>query len=375
MDFSKPFFTWRGSCQNTPQIGFMKVVSNAKKPKLMFKEVFISHAKEDYIVAERIYGFLELNSYLPWLDKKKLRVGANWDYEIKKALKESTFVILLLSSTSVKKRGYIQKEFKYAVEYAENKLIDDIYIIPILIDKCEVPEQLNKFQWIEMNNHNILEKLLESLEFQRQKYLKELPSELIDINDYSTISIDLNLDVPIKVDYECSLPLFHKNKFFDADFVNTFIQQKVLDVISENRKWINEDVEYFKDNEFLYFEISFNIKNLDENNLSMSIIYNSFFGGAHPNTSIDTLNFGFKPDRKINFREIVDYKNLKDFLDKAIDIYGIEEQKESLKNYTKYINEENINFVFDKETIEIDFMNQIPRVILAIGNLEIPRTT
>ena len=131
----------------------------------MFKEVFISHAKEDYEIAEKIYDYLAQKGYLPWLDEKKLRGGANWDYEIKKALKDSTFVIILLSSTSVRKRGYVQKEFKYAVEYSENKLIDDIYIIPILLDKCDIPDSLSRFQWIKIGNKNLFEEILNSLNF------------------------------------------------------------------------------------------------------------------------------------------------------------------------------------------------------------------
>ena len=63
----------------------------------MFKDVFISHAKEYYEIAEKLYDFLLQKGFSPWLDKKKLKVGSNWDYEIKKALRESTFVILLLS--------------------------------------------------------------------------------------------------------------------------------------------------------------------------------------------------------------------------------------------------------------------------------------
>ena len=47
----------------------------------MYKDVFISHAKEDYLQAEKLYDFLTNKGYLPWLDKKKLKVGANWDYE------------------------------------------------------------------------------------------------------------------------------------------------------------------------------------------------------------------------------------------------------------------------------------------------------
>lgn len=339
----------------------------------MYKDVFISHAKEDYLEAEKLYDFLTTKGYLPWLDKKKLKVGANWDYEIKKALKESTFVILLLSSTSVKKRGYVQKEYKYAVEYSESKLIDDIYIIPILLDKCEVPEPLSKFQWIEIENENIFEEILYSLNSQRDKYLKSLSSDEIEINDYTSFSIKLDIDVPNKIEYLCDLPLFYSNAFFDSHFVNTFIQQKALDVISEYRKWINADDEFFKEREYpFYFEISHSIKNLNNEYLSLTIFYNSFFGGAHPNTSIDTLNIAFKPERIIKLSEIIEYDDLQNFVNDCILKFGDEEQKESLVQYVEFLTEENIDFVFDNETLEIDFTNQIPRVILAIGTLEIP---
>jgi hypothetical protein len=339
----------------------------------MFKEVFISHAKEDYKVAERLYEYLLQKGYSPWLDKKKLKVGANWEYEIRKALKESTFVILLLSSISVKKRGYVQKEFKYAVEYSENKLIDDIYIIPILLDKCEVPDILSKFQWIEIGNENLIEEILNSLNSQRQKYLGSLSPELIEINDYTSFSINLNINIPNNIEYLCDLPLFYENNFFDVHFVNTFIQQKALEVISEHRKWINADLDYFKGREHpFYFEISHAIKKLDKDFLSLTIFYNSDFGGVHPNTNVDTLNFAFHPDRILRFRDIVKYNNINEFIKDRLLKYGNKEQKECLEKYIEYLTEDNIDFNFDDETLEIDFTNQIPRVILALGTLEIP---
>lgn len=339
----------------------------------MYKDVFISYAKADYLQAEKLFDFLTNKGYLPWLDDKKLKAGANWDYEIKKALKESTFVILLLSSTSVEKRGYVQKEFKYAVEYSENKLIDDIYIIPILLDKCEVPEQLRKFQWIEIENENVFEEILGSLNSQREKYLKSLSSDEIEINDYTSFSIKLDIDVPNKIDYLCDLPLFYRNDFFDSHFANTFIQQKALDVISEFRKWINADEDFFKEREFpFYIEISHSIKNINKKYLSLIIFYNSFFGGAHPNTSINTLNIAFKPERILKLSNIIKYDDLHNFVNECILKYGDDYQKESLIQYVEYLTEENIDFVFDNETLEIDFTNQIPRVILAIGTLEIP---
>lgn len=338
----------------------------------MFKDVFISHAKEDIKFAEELYEYLSEHGYSPWLDKKKLRAGSNWDYEIKKALKESTFVILLLSSTSVKKRGYVQREFKYALEYSETKLIDDIYIIPILLDKCQVPEQLSKFQWIEVEQDNFREGILDSLNHQRQKYLTTLSPEEVSLNDYTSISIDLNVKLK-NLDYSCNLPLFQNNIYFDAHFVNTFIQQKALETISNYRNWIIESRDFLEKREmFSYIDINHNIKYLTKDFLSISIVDDSYVGGAHPNTSIDTLNFKFKPDSVLKLRDAVEYTDIKEFLIECIEKYGDIDQKESLVHYVEYINEENAKFVFDENNVEIIFINELPRVVMALGFLTIP---
>jgi hypothetical protein len=339
----------------------------------MFKDVFISHAKEDIDFAEQLYDHLSEKGYSPWLDKKKLKVGANWDYEIKKALKNSTFVILLLSSASVKKRGYIQKEFKYALEYSESKLIDDIYIIPILLDKCEVPNQLSKFQWIEVGQENFRQEILSSLNYQRQKYLSTLSPDSIELNDYTTISIDLNVEVKNKIDYQCELPLFHTNTFFGANFVNTFIQQKALETISNYRSWIIEIKDFIEQNEMpCYIDIHYNINFLTKDFLSLSIVNDSFIGGAHPNTSMDTLNFKFNPDTVIKLRDLIQYNDIKEFLTECINKYGDEEQQESLVRYVEYISDDTVNFVFNDKTLELIFINELPRVIMALGFLEVP---
>ncbi|QBR12566.1 toll/interleukin-1 receptor domain-containing protein [Sphingobacterium sp. CZ-2] len=108
----------------------------------MFDKVFISYAKEDYVFAEKLYDFLAENNFKPWLDKKNLLPGQEWDFEIKKGLRDANYVILLLSDNSVQKRGYVQREFKIALKYYEEKLEDDIYLIPIKINKCDVPDLL-----------------------------------------------------------------------------------------------------------------------------------------------------------------------------------------------------------------------------------------
>ena len=58
---------------------------------------------------------------------------------MEKPLKNSRYFIALFSSTSVQKRGYIQKEFKFAVEVLEEFPEGEIFAIPARLDECEIP--------------------------------------------------------------------------------------------------------------------------------------------------------------------------------------------------------------------------------------------
>jgi hypothetical protein len=139
----------------------------------MFRKVFISYAKEDYRYASELFDYLHFHYYEPWLDKKCLLAGSNWDLEIRRALEKSDFIILLLSSTSVSKRGYVQKEYKLAMQHWERRLEDDIYIIPLLINECSVPESLNRFQWVRYEEE-AFRSILTSLDAQRKTLLKQI---------------------------------------------------------------------------------------------------------------------------------------------------------------------------------------------------------
>jgi len=145
-----------------------------------YNKIFISYAKEDFHYAEKLYQHLETLSYVPWLDKKDLLPGSNWELEINRALINSDFIILLLSSISVSKRGYVQKEYKLALQYWEKRLEDDIYIIPVLIDECKVPDSLNRFQWIMFDE--AFPSIIHSLEKQRNTILNQTEEK----QDYTT---------------------------------------------------------------------------------------------------------------------------------------------------------------------------------------------
>jgi hypothetical protein len=132
-----------------------------KKPK-----IFICHANEDSDVGMDIYQRLKESGYDPWLDKKSLMVGQNWDFEIKKAVKEAEFFVVLLSQNSVSKRGYVQREFKLAMEQLEEIPEGEIYLIPIKTDDCLVPSQFAGYQWVDLKGAEAHDEIRRAIQFQ-----------------------------------------------------------------------------------------------------------------------------------------------------------------------------------------------------------------
>jgi TIR domain len=79
---------------------------------------------------------------------------------------EAEFFIVLLSQTSVSKKGYIQRELKLAMELLEEIPEGEIYLIPVKIDDCLVPAQFAAFQWVALQGSESYEQIRKSIRFQ-----------------------------------------------------------------------------------------------------------------------------------------------------------------------------------------------------------------
>lgn len=100
-------------------------------------KVFISYAREDQEVAERIYRDLSKSGVQVWIDSHSLLPGQNWKLEIEKAIQESNYFLALLSSNSLSKRGYVQKELRKALNVLDEFPDTEIFLIPVRLDNCE----------------------------------------------------------------------------------------------------------------------------------------------------------------------------------------------------------------------------------------------
>jgi hypothetical protein len=108
--------------------------------------VFLCHASEDKAVVREMERRLRQDGFDPWLDEKQLLPGDDWDFKIRQALRRSDAVVVCLSKSSVKE-GYMQRELRRALEVAEEKPEGTVFIIPVKLEECEVPERLIRWEW------------------------------------------------------------------------------------------------------------------------------------------------------------------------------------------------------------------------------------
>jgi hypothetical protein len=125
--------------------------------------IFLSYAREDGEQVTELYEQLTEAGFAPWMDTKDILPGQNWKYHTNKALKQSDLVIVCLSVVSVVKRSEIQKEIRIALDRLNEKLDSDIYIIPVRLNDCEVPESLSHIQWIDILADDGWDKLLTAI--------------------------------------------------------------------------------------------------------------------------------------------------------------------------------------------------------------------
>jgi hypothetical protein len=68
------------------------------------------------------------------------------------------------STNAVSKTGYIQKEIREALEIADRMPEGRVFIIPVRLEPCEVPDRLQQWQWIDLYTSRGYQKLTASLE-------------------------------------------------------------------------------------------------------------------------------------------------------------------------------------------------------------------
>lgn len=263
-------------------------------------KVFVSYAKEDRDRAFKYYDLLAQEGASPWMDVKHLLPGQNWEAEIEKAFSDANVVVLLLSKQSVNKRGFVQREANDAIERLRYKQPTDIYVIPLLLEHCEVPAHISgRLQYVDLGTSGAWEQVRASLKLAAEQQSIEL-AQGINAGPFRVFTDNFEdqwKGAPghdIKIDF----PKFESTSRPDlAKELTLFFGGRATRVLIESRQkpW-DQSPDLFPDTDrFTAMDgrwDGFGITHATERLLSLTYDVGWYgAGAAHPNSFFETYNF------------------------------------------------------------------------------------
>lgn len=124
---------------------------------------FLSYASEDYEKAMRFRESLRGQGVEVWFDKYDLLPGQQWEDTIRMSIKKCDFFIAYLSENSVSKRGFVQKELKYALSVLDEFPDGEVFVIPVSIGAGKIPESLSHLHCIRIDGEIGVERVAETM--------------------------------------------------------------------------------------------------------------------------------------------------------------------------------------------------------------------
>ncbi len=266
--------------------------------------IFLSYSTPDRDEVLAFYEHLDSQGYNVWMDRHKLIGGQNWDLEIKRALQKAAIIVVFLSHNSVDRRGYVQREIKIALEQKEARLIDDIYLIPVLLDDdVAIPEQISQIQGIGANSEDRFSALTNAIEHQLAKLgAQNEKAQIVSNVRWSFSHFEDTMEALPGYDVRYRLIHLSSKEFPRVGEITDIIRGELQQGASECRKVLfNQSPDHHNFGEDRYrrqnsWEADCGAPNIQGRMLSISYsLYWYYAGAAHPNSGFQTFNFSLNP--------------------------------------------------------------------------------
>lgn len=117
------------------------------------RRTFISYAHNppDREVALRLYEHLRTAGHSPWLDEKDLLPGEDWSSRIEEEVRACKLFLALISSHSLNRRGFVQKELRMALAVLDTIPVNERFLIPVRLDECDPrDERIRRLHWLDL---------------------------------------------------------------------------------------------------------------------------------------------------------------------------------------------------------------------------------
>lgn len=115
--------------------------------------VFISYSRKDSQAVNALRRRLRWRGIRTWMDTQDI-AGGDWRLEIRKGLRRSNFFVACLSQNTVEAGEVLHFEHESALEIQRERLEGEIYVIPLRLEPCEIPERFRHLQYLDLYSRN-----------------------------------------------------------------------------------------------------------------------------------------------------------------------------------------------------------------------------
>jgi hypothetical protein len=233
------------------------------------KAIFLAHASEDKSMVRTVYKKLKTAGLEPWLDEENLMPGVRWDNEIKEAIKKARFFMACISSKSVGKNGYVQKELRLALSELEYKSPDFIYFIPALIEDVDLPNisvgtiNLRDYQAAKIFDNQQFNRLIIHLQKQANVVAKIKERENPDLNNLRTAVSNGQIETSLRI-----LSEYVKYKNNDLQNSVTLLASRYNKITKENILGLVSQEQYSVESNKVSYSLLEIVKILEEEDVN-----------------------------------------------------------------------------------------------------------
>ena len=203
--------------------------------------VFVYYSSKDKKAVHELCHRLRTDGFETWLSDEHLSLGPGRCGEIEAAVRLSDISIVCISRAAIHAKDHFGTDLEVIAAVADKELKGTATIAPLKLDKCEIPEALRKWHWVDLFDRRGYRQLKKSISRARKKEkpdqnrIKNGSSEAVLLKkEYRyppgiTIATTQQLRDIMRGDLGTQL---HKNKI--SSFVNTMI-------VLPDRKWLGLD--------------------------------------------------------------------------------------------------------------------------------------
>lgn len=181
----------------------------------MLSKIFLSHSSENRNEVRRICEQLHEVGIDVWASFKDIKPGMEWDQSIQAALNNAEYVLLAVSEASVTS-SYVRAEIEYALNKQKT-------VIPILIEKVDLPLRWHTLQFVDYTTPELENQAIQQLSRHIPKSALYRLKNLLDSESIENTNAI------------CNLVIENDKWIFDSKYFNPTVNERYE--ISYNLAW------------------------------------------------------------------------------------------------------------------------------------------